>query len=187
MTKSALRHYYKKRRQTFVEEHEGHDFEADFLARFQEHVVPLLTKDTIIALYDPLPFEASPRLIFEWLLAKGYKVAFPKMKDDRICFVLVNKDTVFAPSAYAFNEPLSEAVVEPSLVMAPLLAFDRQGHRLGYGKGHYDGALTMLRSQKKVLMIGVAYPCQHIELLPSEEHDQKLDAVLLPHAYIRFR
>lgn len=186
--KSVLRAQYKNLRKRFVQEHSNHDFSGDFLKIFQQHVLPSLAKESVIALYSSMGEEANPQAIFEWLLKEGFCLAFPKMVGDTIAFVKVDKDTVFIPSTYQFQEPRSGEEVLPDVVILPLLAFDDNGHRLGYGKGHYDKAITTLKFHKNPMLIGMAYPCQHSPPpLPHEEHDQKLDAVLLFDAYISFR
>lgn len=186
--KSSLRAQYKNLRKNFVQEHSAHDFAKDLLRTFQQYVLPSLAKENIIALYSSMGEEANPQAIFKWLLAEGGSLAFPKMVEDTIVFVGVNKNTVFARSDYQFQEPQSGEEVLPDIVILPLLAFDDNGHRLGYGKGHYDRAITSLKLRKNPMLIGMAYPSQHSHSpLPHEEHDQKLDAVLLPDAYISFR
>ena len=186
MMKSQLRQHYKNLRQAFVKDQGDHDFALDFLTSFQKYVAPLITPGMCVALYHALPHEADPRCIAERLFDHGVQVAFPKMEGETIDFVHVEESTAFTTSAYIFQEPLSHTSMAPDIVLAPLLAFDKEGHRLGYGKGHYDRAISTLRSQKKVRVIGLAYPCEQTDTLPHEDHDQKLDAVLLPHAYIEF-
>ncbi|HEY9216874.1 MAG TPA: 5-formyltetrahydrofolate cyclo-ligase, partial [Phenylobacterium sp.] len=76
------------------------------------------------------------------------------------------------------------AQVAPDLVLAPLLAFDRRGHRLGQGAGHYDRTLANLRAAKPVWVVGLAYAGQEVEEIPAEPHDQRLDAILTETGYI---
>jgi len=75
-------------------------------------------------------------------------------------------------------------IVEPDLVVAPLLGFDRQGRRLGQGGGYYDRALEALRARKRVFVLGLAYVGQETHGLPDEPHDQRLDAILTESEYI---
>jgi 5-formyltetrahydrofolate cyclo-ligase len=70
--------------------------------------------------------------------------------------------------------PSAEPVM-PQLVLVPLLAFDRQGGRLGYGAGFYDRTLAVLRAAGPVIAIGVAYADQEVPAVPVEPHDQPLD------------
>ena len=73
------------------------------------------------------------------------------------------------------------------MVIAPLLAFDRGGGRLGQGGGHYDRTLEALRVQGRVFVVGLAYAGQEVAEVPSQPHDQKLDAILTETGYIEFR
>jgi 5-formyltetrahydrofolate cyclo-ligase len=82
--------------------------------------------------------------------------------------------------------PQSE-VVEPDVVLVPLAAFDRAGHRIGYGAGHYDRTLAQLRASKPVVAIGLAFAVQEIEAVPALPHDVGLDYVLTEDRTIDFR
>src|SRR5436189_290637 len=70
------------------------------------------------------------------------------------------------------------AVVAPDIVLVPLAAFERAGHRIGYGAGHYDRTLTELRALKPIVAIGLAFAVQEIETIPALPHDVRLDYVL---------
>ena len=71
--------------------------------------------------------------------------------------------------------PEHNAVVEPDVLLVPLLAFDRQGYRLGYGGGFYDRTLAVLRAWKTVVAIGVGYAAQEVPEVPHGPFDQPLD------------
>ena len=68
----------------------------------------------------------------------------------------------------------------------PLLAFDGQGTRLGYGGGYYDRTLAALRAAGAVRAIGIAYAGQEVPKVPHGPHDQRLDAVLTENGLTRF-
>lgn len=68
--------------------------------------------------------------------------------------------------------------VEPDVLLVPLLAFDRQGYRLGYGGGFYDMTLARLRRNKPVIAIGAAYAGQEVARVPHDAHDERLDYVI---------
>jgi 5-formyltetrahydrofolate cyclo-ligase len=81
--------------------------------------------------------------------------------------------------AMRIPEPLAEApALDPDLLFVPLACFDRRGHRIGYGAGHYDRTLTALRAKGRALAVGVAYSVAECDSLPDEAHDQRLDFVL---------
>jgi 5-formyltetrahydrofolate cyclo-ligase len=69
----------------------------------------------------------------------------------------------------------------------PLAAFDRLGHRIGYGAGHYDHTLAHLRKSKPVTAIGLAFAAQEIETVPALQHDVALDYVLTETRLLDFR
>ena len=72
----------------------------------------------------------------------------------------------------------SEPVLVPDLLLVPLLAFDRQRHRLGYGAGFYDRTLAGLRAAGPVTAVGIAYAAQEVAMVPAGDHDERLDLVL---------
>jgi len=74
--------------------------------------------------------------------------------------------------------PPGAAARDPDVALVPLLAFDGRGYRIGYGKGHYDRTLSLLRGRRPVLAVGVGYAAQEVARVPVEQHDQRLDAVL---------
>jgi 5-formyltetrahydrofolate cyclo-ligase len=75
----------------------------------------------------------------------------------------------------------------PDLVLVPLLAFDRDGHRLGYGAGYYDRYLREARAKRTVYAIGIAYAGQEVDELPRHDADEVLDAVVTESGVKRFR
>jgi 5-formyltetrahydrofolate cyclo-ligase len=83
-------------------------------------------------------------------------------------------------------EPKADkALLEPDIVLVPLLAFDRAGWRLGYGGGFYDRTLRLLRSCKSVATVGLGYDEQQVDAVPHLDYDQRLDWVLRPSGPIR--
>ena len=101
--------------------------------------------------------------------------------------------------AWAFGEPLNSGewgirepfpdarVVEPDILIVPLAAFDRAGHRIGYGAGYYDMTINALRARKQVVAIGIAFAVQEIPSVPATERDARLDLVLTERETIDFR
>ncbi|MGH8514459.1 MAG: 5-formyltetrahydrofolate cyclo-ligase [Gammaproteobacteria bacterium] len=88
----------------------------------------------------------------------------------------------------AIEEPLPAAPeAEPDLLFVPLAAFDRAGHRIGYGAGFYDRSLAGLRAKKPICAVGVAYASQEFSEIPHEEYDERLDYVLTERELISCR
>lgn len=92
------------------------------------------------------------------------------------------------PDAMGIPAPPPHArVIQPDLVITPLLAFDRKGGRLGQGGGHYDRTLALLRAAKPIFVLGLAYTGQEVDHLDMEPHDQRLDAILTETGYIEVK
>ena len=79
--------------------------------------------------------------------------------------------------AFGAEIPADGHILVPDLVLAPLLAFDRAGWRLGYGGGYYDRTLEQLRAARPVRAFGIAFAAQEIATVPVEETDQRLDGM----------
>ena len=122
------------------------------------------------------------------LAAAGWALALPVVldKDDgEMVFRRWDRTAPLVHDAIGLRGPPPEApMVQPDLVITPLLAFQRDGLRLGQGGGYYDRALEALRATKKIFVLGLAYSGQQVENLPHEPHDQRLDAILTEKEYM---
>ena len=88
-------------------------------------------------------------------------------------------ETMMVPGKMDIPEPPADAeTVVPDLLFVPLAAFDRRGHRIGYGAGFYDRTLAALRAEKEVAAIGLAYAAQEVLFVPADDHDEPLDMVV---------
>lgn len=76
-------------------------------------------------------------------------------------------------------------MLRPSLLLVPMLAFDRHGHRLGYGAGYYDRTLDGLRANGAVLAVGVAFAAQEMPAVPVDRHDERLDWIVTERETLR--
>jgi 5-formyltetrahydrofolate cyclo-ligase len=74
--------------------------------------------------------------------------------------------------------PDEAALVEPDVLIIPLLSFDRKGYRLGYGGGFYDRTLQLLRTRKDIIAIGVGYAAQEVGHVPVGVHDEALNFIM---------
>jgi 5-formyltetrahydrofolate cyclo-ligase len=101
-------------------------------------------------------------------------------RQEPLVFHLWRPGEPLLPGGFKVMEPRPERpVVMPDVVLAPLLAFDRAGRRLGYGKGYYDRTLASLRRSKPdALVIGLAFALQEVAAVPADVTDERLDAVL---------
>ncbi|HFB55447.1 MAG TPA: 5-formyltetrahydrofolate cyclo-ligase [Hellea balneolensis] len=151
------------------------------------------TKPRIIAAYMPLRSEIDPRPLMQALTESGagagYDLALPciKRKHHPLVFRRYEFGDKLKGGAYGTREPQSGAALcVPDIVLLPLLAFSRDGERLGYGGGYYDRTLAELRASQKIFACGLAYSGQEVPTLTSGEHDQKLDGVLSEKYFRKF-
>jgi 5-formyltetrahydrofolate cyclo-ligase len=140
----------------------------------------------VVAGYHALGSELSAWPTLRRLAAQGARIALPvaSAPDAPLIFRAWSADQPLAPDAMTIPSPTGAAeTLIPQLLIAPLLAFDAAGYRLGQGGGYYDRTLKALRSQGPVFVIGLAYAGQKIERVPREPHDQPLDAILTETGY----
>lgn len=143
----------------------------------------------VVSGYVPFRTEIDPRPLMLRLSALGARLALPvtppKGSDEALVFRLWEPHHPLTPGHFRIEEPHADAeAVEPDFLLVPLLAFDRTGHRLGYGAGHFDRTIERLRAKKPVKAIGLAFAVQETDALPAQPHDQPLDAVVTERAYI---
>ena len=162
------------------------DFERIVDVFFQE--VDSHTSKTI-ALYWPMKKEFDGRFLMDELVKRGFTCVLPvATRESRVMtFRKWTHDTEMSQGEWHVPEPKDGVEVQPDIVLAPLLAFDQKGYRLGYGGGHYDNTMAALRRDKEVSYIGLGYAEQAVLLkLPREAHDIPLDAMLTPQGLINF-
>ena len=143
----------------------------------------------VFAGYHALGAELDPSPLIRRLAETGAMLALPTAldRDSPLVFRLWDPADMLAPDAFGVPCPPSSApVLKPDLVIAPVLGFDRQGRRMGQGGGTYDRTLANLRAQGGVFVLGLAYCGQEVDEIPSEPHDQRLDAVLTEAGYTEF-
>ncbi|MCB1652318.1 MAG: 5-formyltetrahydrofolate cyclo-ligase [Alphaproteobacteria bacterium] len=141
--------------------------------------------EQVIAAYWPKGKEFDPTNILETAFKKGHICALPRVceKTRILEFIKWSPDEPLKKGAFGIMEPQGSEAISPDIIIVPLLAFDRRGYRLGQGGGYYDATLEALRAQKQVQAVGIGYASQAVLFpLPIEEHDQKLDWILTPHA-----
>src|SRR5258708_24534482 len=140
--------------------------------------------------YWPIRSEIDPMPLMRHLATQGAHLALPVIigRDQPLIFRTWTSDAQLLRGQLGSMEPSPQsAAVEPDIVLVPLAAFDRVGHRIGYGAGHYDRTLEHLRAAKPIVAIGLAFAVQEIETIPTLPHDVRLDYVLTEAGTIDFR
>lgn len=140
---------------------------------------------TVVAGYMPIRGELDPGPLMAMLEAAGLRLSLPRVEGGALSFRAHGCAVSLVPGAYGILEPdIAAPVVRPAILLVPLLAFDRQGGRLGYGAGYYDRAIARLKPR---LTVGLAYAAQEIETVPMEPHDRRLDLILTERSLIDCR
>jgi 5-formyltetrahydrofolate cyclo-ligase len=142
-----------------------------------------------VAGFWPIKDEIDPRLLLKDLLDKGNTIALPAIvKPDHPLEFRQWKPTMqLVDGPFKTLEPPPEAPkIFPDVVFVPLLAFNLQGDRLGYGGGFYDRTLARLRSMKRVFACGIAFSAQETPHIPTDEFDQKLNGILTENYFRKF-
>ncbi|SFK07457.1 5-formyltetrahydrofolate cyclo-ligase [Celeribacter neptunius] len=140
-----------------------------------------------VAGYMPLGSELDPRPAMAALCARG-SVVVPvvEAKAQPLRFDLWTPQTDMVPGAFGALIPAQSQPVRPDVVIVPMLAFSRDGHRLGYGGGFYDRTLEKLRAEAPVFAVGLAYAGQEARDLPVEPTDAPLDAIVTEREVLTF-
>ena len=145
---------------------------------------------TIVSGYSPIRSEIDPVPLMRKLAAQGAQLALPAVmaRGKSLAFRAWSASDRLMLGPLGILEP-SPAAAEmiPDIMLVPLAAFDRAGHRIGYGAGHYDYTLAHLRKLKPITAIGLAFAAQEIEAVPALPHDVALDYVLTETEAFDFR
>lgn len=174
--KESLRAELRARRAKLAHAH------PDFAHDVAEHVAMLnVPGGSVVGGYIAIGDEADPHILLKKLTVQHCTIAFPRVsaKDEPLAFHCWAPGQNLQRGTYGIPEPSKDwPLAYPKILLVPLLAFDRNGHRLGYGGGYYDRTLDFLRANSTVRAIGVAYSGQEVAELPREEHDHRLDAII---------
>jgi 5-formyltetrahydrofolate cyclo-ligase len=144
----------------------------------------------VVSGYSPIRHEIDPAPLMIKLAAQGARLALPVVnaRGKSLTFRAWSPSDRLMLGPLGIPEP-SPAAAEliPDVMLVPLAAFDRLGHRIGYGAGHYDYTFAHLRKSKAIIGIGVAFGVQEIEAVPALSHDVALDYVLTDKETFDFR
>jgi 5-formyltetrahydrofolate cyclo-ligase len=149
-----------------------------------------ITPSMVISGYSPIRNEIDPVPLMQKLALQGARLALPTVnaRGKSLIFRAWSPGDRLTLGMLGIPEPSPAASeVVPDIMLVPLAAFDRMGHRIGYGAGHYDYTFAHLRKAKAVIGIGLAFAAQEIEAIPALPHDVRLDFVLTESGAFDFR
>ena len=144
----------------------------------------------IVSGFMPMKSEINPIPLMRKLADAGVQLALPAVagRGKPLTMRAFHFGETLASGVWGIREPKPDAPeVLPDIVIVPLLAFDRSGHRIGYGAGYYDMTLAALRARKTIVAAGIAFAAQEIESVPKTPRDARLDLVLTEREVIDLR
>ena len=148
-----------------------------------DNVFDLLKKNNLtkkcIGGYFPVNYEIDDLEILKKFEKKKYQISLPAIKKNfDMDFYSWSFDDPLKINQYGIPEPFLKKLIYPDLLLVPLVAFDKNLNRLGYGGGYYDRVINKLSKKKDILKIGLALSVQKINNVPVTKYDKKLDYIV---------
>lgn len=174
MQKEELRRLYIKRREELSPE-QRQRLSLSIVERIRE--LPAFKDAKKVLLFCPHRGEPDITPLFDVVIKEGKELILPKVNGNNLKLIRVRDKGDIKPGAFCILEPQGDEEVSPEevdLSLVPGVAFDKEGYRLGFGKGYYDRLLGSLAGLK----VGVAYDFQVVERLPRDSWDRPVDLVL---------
>ena len=129
--------------------------------------------------YFPVNYEVDDLEILKEFAKKNYQISLPVIKKNfNMDFYKWSFEDPLKINQYGIPEPNSKKLIYPDVILVPLVAFDNNLNRLGYGGGYYDRVIKKLSKKKKILKIGLAFSIQKINNIPVTKYDKKLDFIV---------
>lgn len=183
--KSTLRNLYKTKRSQ-LSQSEVQEKSQKINQNFINNLLPKILEknpNAIFSLYISDGCEPLTNLIASHFITRKINFSYPKIikKHFHLDFILNQQNQVFAPNQFypKILEPLDGKKVIPDVIILPMLAFDADLTRLGMGGGFFDRTIAFLKSNKKIITIGLAYDFQRSPtILPRHKTDQSLDFIV---------
>jgi len=158
----------------------GADSRLALSARIEAHLLQLLTPlaPRTLAYCASVRGEFDAQALVSLLIERGWRAAMPIVEapDAPMSFRHWTPGVAMNVDRYGIPIPAEGEVVTPDIVLLPLVAFDRQGFRLGYGGGYFDRTLAAL--VPRPLSIGVGFELARVEDIRPQQHDIRLDAIV---------
>ena len=174
MLKSKLRKKILKVRQKFNTKNIQINFNQIIKILKREKIT-----NKIIGGYYPVNFEIDDLALLRKFKKNKFNISLPVIKKNfQMDFYSWSFSEPLKINRYGIPEPESKNIVYPDILLIPLLAFDKNLNRLGYGGGYYDRLIEKLSKKKNIIKIGLALSIQEIDKVPINAYDQKLDYIL---------
>lgn len=161
---------------------------SDWSREICASLLQVLDGESPVMVYASKEREVNTRALISRLLERGTEVVVPiiEQKGCRLRLSYLHDMATLSPSTFSVPEPIGHEIpadpADVEVVIVPMMAFDRRGHRLGYGAGYYDRFLSAHPHMKK---IGVAFSCQETDSIPADENDVCMDVIITERGVVR--
>ena len=136
-------------------------------------------KKKIVGSYYPYNYEVNVIPILEKLERSKYIISFPKIgKNSSMNFFVWSKNDPLKINKYGIPEPITNKIIFPDILLVPMVAYDKNYNRVGYGGGFYDRYIKKIKKIKEILTIGLAFSYQKVKKIPIEKNDIKVDFII---------
>tara|TARA_B110000211_G_scaffold130270_1_gene149643 strand:- start:672 stop:1217 length:546 start_codon:yes stop_codon:yes gene_type:complete len=147
------------------------------------HIIKILKKEKInkkvVGGYYPFNFEVDDLELLKKLEKNKFNISLPVIKKNfQMDFYKWSFSDLLKINKYGIPEPETLNIVYPDVILIPLVAFDKNLNRLGYGGGYYDRLIKRISKRKKIIKIGLALSVQEVDKVPINIYDQKLDYIV---------
>ena len=133
----------------------------------------------ILGGYYPYNYEVDTMNILEKFEKQNYIISLPKIKkNSQMDFFNWSTNDPMKINKYGIPEPISNLIKYPDILLVPIVAFDKNLNRIGYGGGFYDRYIKKIKKIKKVITIGLAYSFQKVKKISVNKYDVKLDYIV---------
>ena len=139
----------------------------------------------VVGGYYPYNNEVDSIKILKQFEKKKYQISLPKIKNEnQMDFFQWSSKDPLTVNKFGIPEPTSNKILYPSILLVPLVAFDKYLNRVGYGGGFYDRYIKKIKKNKKIVTIGLAYSFQKVKKIPANKYDMKLDFIVTDKNFI---
>ena len=136
-------------------------------------------KNKIIGGYYPYNHEVNVVPLLEKFEKSNYIISLPKIsKNSRMNFFVWSSNDPLNINEYGIPEPITNRMIFPDVLLVPLVAYDKNFNRVGYGGGFYDRYIKRIKKIKNILTIGLAFSYQKVKKIPIEKNDIKIDFII---------
>ena len=136
-------------------------------------------KKKIIGGYYPYNHEVNVMPLLEKFEKSNYIISLPKIsKNSSMNFFVWSTNDPLNINEYGIPEPITNRMIFPDVLLVPLVAYDKNFNRVGYGGGFYDRYIKRIKKIKNILTIGLAFSYQKVKKIPIEKNDIKIDFII---------